>query len=82
MTKTRRSSLQLVKPCDRCKTWPCVCDYIRKIRTDGPLAHLRPAAIENYDLPLPHRMGCPCPRCYAIRLRTWEPESDEVEEAL
>lgn len=68
---TRPSSLQLVEPCRRCALWPCACVYIAKLRPEGELAHLRPAALDEYPKPMPHRAACPCPRCYSLRLASW-----------
>jgi hypothetical protein len=61
--------------CVGCQFDPCACSYIAKLRLDGELAHLREAAIENFALPLPHRPACPCPRCYSLRLASWNTSS-------
>jgi hypothetical protein len=73
-TQSEHGALRLVKSCARCDLWPCACSYIVKLSEDGPLAHLRSAAIEEYRKPMPHRDGCPCPRCYSLRMRSWEPD--------
>ncbi len=72
MTQTRTSCLRLADPCARCGLWPCVCDYIQKLRPDGSLAHLRQTALWEYLKPMPHRAACPCPGCYSVRLASWE----------
>jgi hypothetical protein len=68
----RRWPMQLVDPCGRCHLWPCACEYIRRLRPTGDLAHLRQAALKGQGLPFPHRLSCPCPACYAARQRAWE----------
>jgi hypothetical protein len=67
-----RGRLQLVEPCGRCELWPCACDYIRRLRPTGDLAHLREVALVCKGQPFPHRPACPCPACYSERLRSWE----------
>lgn len=60
------------RPADPCGYEPCICTYIRDLRVGGRLEHLRPIALAEHAKPLPHRDGCPCPRCYAVRLATWQ----------
>jgi hypothetical protein len=58
--------------CDRCALTPCVCGYIARLTSGGTLAHLLPVAVAQSRLPSPHRDACPCPRCYAKRLATFD----------
>ena len=86
-TTMTNSSSQLGRECSQCGLNPCACAYIAKLRTDGELAHLREAALVNFNRPLPHldvvpgdgrREGsssCPCPKCYSLRLASWEVSS-------
>lgn len=67
-----RPSLRLVDPCKRCGLDPCPCVYIAKLRPDGELTHLRDAALAEYPKPMPHRGGCPCPKCFSVRMATWD----------
>lgn len=77
--------------CSTCHLNPCACAYITKLRTGGPLHHLRSAALANYRKPLPHldvvtsgdngRSGsCPCPRCYSLRLASWNANQSTVQQ--
>src|SRR5215203_844443 len=68
---TTTTLLQRVKPCKWCGYGPCACSYIRKLRHDGELAHLREIALACFKQPWPHCPACPCPRCYSLRLASW-----------
>ena len=72
--------------CRVCHLDPCACWYIAQLAPTGKLAYLREAARRNFNKPLPHLdvvrdgdrgrapsgLSCPCPRCYSLRMASWE----------
>ena len=64
--------------CGRCQLGPCACGHIANLRPGGRLAYLRESALAEYDKPLPHRGGCPCPKCYSICLASWRSLSERT----
>lgn len=50
----------------------CACDYLHWLEHDPGMAGLRDVALAQVRKPDPHRPACPCPRCYAARLASWQ----------
>ena len=57
--------------CASCYLSPCVCDYLAKLAPGGELHGRYEAALALFPTPMPHRGGCPCPRCYSNCTATW-----------
>ncbi len=57
--------------CGSCNLDPCVCTYIAKLATGGEFHHLYAVALEQHPKPMPHRGGCPCPRCISACTATY-----------
>jgi hypothetical protein len=60
--------------CMVCFLTPCACSFIAKLEPGGRLHWLYDVAAAEVGRPLPHRGGCPCPRCYSRCLGSWTQE--------
>lgn len=57
--------------CVVCFLEPCACTYIDALEPGGRLHHLFAPAAAEVAKPIPHRGGCPCPRCLSHRTATY-----------
>ena len=57
--------------CSGCYLEPCACTHITNLEPGGRLHGLFEVAKAEFDKPMPHRGGCPCPRCYSQHSATW-----------
>ena len=71
-----------IAECPECFLLPCACSYIAKLEPGGQWHYLYDVAAAEVGKPLPHRGGCPCPRCYSRCMASWDmlPPSERLSE--